>query len=179
MDGTTVPAALFVAGRQVDPGEHTIVARFGARRTTQKVTVGESERRTVRLSFEEPPADSSSTAAQPSQQQAVAFGGARPASIGQGVGSQSPGSTAQAAPPPLTDSSGEPASDEHAPGSTLQRTLGWTGLGVGGAGVLFGIVTGLVAFSQQRSLDREGCQDGVCYDDQRSDVESYNSMRSL
>jgi hypothetical protein len=53
------------------------------------------------------------------------------------------------------------------------------GLGVGGAGLLFGSVTGLVVLSKKSALEDDGCVDARCYGDQADDVDSYNSMRTL
>ena len=61
----------------------------------------------------------------------------------------------------------------------MQRTLGWVGLGVGGAGLVFGGVTGLVVLSKKSALEDDGCVDARCYSDQADDVDSYNSMRTL
>ena len=60
----------------------------------------------------------------------------------------------------------------------MQRTLGWVGIGVGGAGILFGTVTGLMAVSSRSDLDAHGCLDNGCYVDQKDDVDSYNALRT-
>ncbi len=69
--------------------------------------------------------------------------------------------------------------DTGAADGSMQRTLGWVGLGVGGAGLVFGTVTGIIAVSKKSSLEDDGCVDGACYADQTDDVDSYNSMRTL
>ncbi len=60
-----------------------------------------------------------------------------------------------------------------------QRLAGWVTLGVGGAGLLFGGITGIVALGKDSKLEDGGCRDSHCYDDQQSDVDSFNQMRTL
>jgi len=72
-----------------------------------------------------------------------------------------------------------PAEADAPADGSLQRTFGWVGLGVGGAGLLFGTVTGVMVLSSQAGLDDDGCVDHVCRDEQQDDVDSYNSMRTL
>ena len=52
-------------------------------------------------------------------------------------------------------------------------------MGVGAWGLLIGAGAGVVALKQQHELDDGGCRNGVCYEDQRSDVDNYNAMRTL
>jgi hypothetical protein len=83
----------------------------------------------------------------------------------------------------------ELAAEGSAPGSTgdgsgaagspwpLQRTLGWVGVGVGGAGVVLGVIAGGVVLAKQGDLDDDpGCPD-ACRD--RDAVSSYNTMRGV
>ena len=53
------------------------------------------------------------------------------------------------------------------------------GVGVGGAGILLGSVTGVMMISKQGDLDDGGCVNGHCYTDQSAAVDSYNSLRTL
>jgi hypothetical protein len=64
-------------------------------------------------------------------------------------------------------------------GPSTGRTLGWVGIGVGGAGLLFGGIAGLVAVSKRSSLNAGGCVNNHCYSDQRGDVDSYQTLRIL
>ena len=72
-----------------------------------------------------------------------------------------------------------PGEDTGADSGSLQRTLGWVGLGVGAAGVVLGGITGLVASSKKSDLDSGDCLDGRCGPSERDEVESYNSMVTL
>jgi hypothetical protein len=71
-----------------------------------------------------------------------------------------------------------PADPGAAPGSG-QRIAGYVGLGVGGVGLVLGTVVGLVAAGKKKDLEAEGCLDTHCYPTQQSDVDSYNSMRTV
>jgi hypothetical protein len=66
--------------------------------------------------------------------------------------------------------SGQPA---HKP---MQRTLGWVAVGVGGAGLVVGSVTGALVLSKKSSL---GCANNLCPVSDKSDVDGYNSMRTV
>ncbi|MFC1643279.1 hypothetical protein ACFL5O_11455 [Myxococcota bacterium] len=65
----------------------------------------------------------------------------------------------------------------HDESSSLQRTLGWAAMGVGGAALVFGGVTRIIAWSKKSDLDADGCHDGHCWEEFRKDVDSYNSLR--
>jgi len=61
-------------------------------------------------------------------------------------------------------------------GGTM-RTVGWAAVAAGGAGIVVGAVTGLVAISKKGSLDDAGCVSGSCPLGQRDAVDSYERMR--
>jgi hypothetical protein len=63
------------------------------------------------------------------------------------------------------------------PGST-HRTLGWVALGVGGAGLLLGTVSGAVAMSRRSTLD-QSCVDARCPSSSRGEVDGYNTLRTV
>jgi hypothetical protein len=71
-----------------------------------------------------------------------------------------------------------PATDTPKAGST-QRTLGWVAVTVGGAGLIFGGVTGGLAIGKKSSLDDAGCQGDACPTSQQGKVDSYNTLRTL
>jgi hypothetical protein len=81
-----------------------------------------------------------------------------------------PGQTPAA---PLTPPPAEPSSN----GST-QRTLGYVGLGVGGAGLVLGVITGIAAIGKHGDLKSE-CPNGVCPASDQSAVNSYKSLGGL
>jgi len=80
---------------------------------------------------------------------------------------------------PATAPGTNPTADRGPHEGKLQRTLGWVGLGVGGAGLVFGTATGIMVLKKKSALEGDGCVDGACYTDQGDDVDSYNSMRTL
>jgi tetratricopeptide (TPR) repeat protein len=86
---------------------------------------------------------------------------------------------APAAAPAPAPSGGNAKSDASPSDGSLQRTIGLGAMAVGGAGLIVGTVAGVISLTKRSSLDDEGCKDGVCYDDQKDDVESYNSMRTI
>ena len=64
--------------------------------------------------------------------------------------------------------------------SGLSRTLGWTAVGVGGAGVILGAVTGAMVLSKKSSLEsRDTCRGATCLNSDSNDVNSYNSLRTV
>jgi hypothetical protein len=79
--------------------------------------------------------------------------------------------------PPRAPVASSPGSVGLQSGWPLQRTLGWVGVGVGGAGVLVGMVAGGVVLVKQSTLDNDpGCPD-ACRD--RDAVSSFNAMRGV
>jgi hypothetical protein len=58
-----------------------------------------------------------------------------------------------------------------------QRILGFIGIGVGGAGVVTGIVTGGLAASKGSDLEAKGCVEGHCLKSLRGEVATYNTLR--
>ncbi len=71
-----------------------------------------------------------------------------------------------------------PAKDEGGSSSPL-RTAGFVGVGVGGAGLLIGAITGGLAISTKSSLDAAGCAGGHCPTSQASAVSKYNTLRMV
>jgi hypothetical protein len=61
--------------------------------------------------------------------------------------------------------------------SATKRTVGWATVAAGGAGILVGAVTGLMAMSKKGALDDAGCMSGDCPTSQRDAVDSYERMR--
>lgn len=70
-----------------------------------------------------------------------------------------------------------------APGTTVtttkrDHTMAIIALGVGGAGLVFGGVTGILAMGKHSDLDK-ACPDGKCTPTLQSDVDSYHTMATL
>jgi hypothetical protein len=67
---------------------------------------------------------------------------------------------------------------DQATSSATQRTLGWIGIGVGSAGLVFGGIVGFMAMGKKSDLD-DACLDRKCAPDQHSEVDSYDRQRLL
>ncbi len=152
VDGQAIPTALLGVGHLVNPGTREIKGRRGDQAVVEQAELGEGDRKTVVLRF------------------GVEGPAAAPAAGGRAGAATKPAPTVGSSPP-------ERGADEATEGNT-QRLLGWIGVGVGGAGLVAGSITGLVAMGQRTSLQDEGCEGNACYTDQASDVDSYNSMRT-
>jgi hypothetical protein len=66
----------------------------------------------------------------------------------------------------------------HANGST-QRVVGWVSLGLGGASLLLGTGAGVWLLAERSRMQDEGCINNQCYTDQKSDVDSFNKLRTV
>jgi hypothetical protein len=83
------------------------------------------------------------------------------------------------------DASGVPAADagltaprgDGASTTATKRTVAWATIAAGGAGIVVGAVTGLLAISKKGALDDAGCVSGDCPSGQRDAVDSYERMR--
>lgn len=58
------------------------------------------------------------------------------------------------------------------------KTLAIVAFGVGGAGILVGAITGLVAVGKHGDL-ADSCPDGKCTSDKQSDIDSYKTMGTI
>jgi hypothetical protein len=154
IDGTTIPQALADAEQMVDPGERQIEARFGNKVMRRSIQLKEGEHVRITLAFD-------------------SLGNANalsPATDQPQTANQSP----------LTTSSrGEPAASR----GSVQRAVGWITVGVGGAGLVLGSVTGMLALSKRSSLqDSTDCSPvdrNSCTVSRASDVDTYNGMRTI
>lgn len=61
-------------------------------------------------------------------------------------------------------------------GGDLWRTVGWVGVGVGGATLVGSAVAGIIAYSQLSEFD---CDGQSCQSDNASDVATYNGLRTF
>jgi hypothetical protein len=195
-----VDAANFHATRigkpqEVNPGQHEVVGTLGTQTVTELVILHEGNAKTIALVFEPPavqltpqPPPAAPTAA-PAPQPPPTPPAAAATSAPPAMPPAPPPETAQpaalpAAPTPApTAAEAAPAANPPPDTTTgsggAQRTLGWVGIGVGGAGILLGGVTGVMMISKQGELDDDGCVNGHCYADQADAVDSYNSLRTL
>jgi hypothetical protein len=152
LDTAPMPPSLVGEAVPINPGSHRLIAQGGGRTAEQSVVVRESERSQVVLRLD--------------------AGGAA-------VGV--PGAPASAPPAPAVVGAGTVANTSGGaarPGS-LQRTAGWVAVGVGGALLVTGAVTGVMAMGKRSSLDGPDCHldDNVCLKTKQDDVDSYNGLR--
>lgn len=90
-----------------------------------------------------------------------------------------PRSKATPLPPRRSAPAPEPRTPKTGGGPSTTRILGWTGIGIGGAGILFGAITGGLAMDKRSELDDAGCVDGSCPKGRGRDVDSYNRLRTF
>ena len=158
VDGAEVPSALADAEQVVDPGERKVEATRGSEVVTKSVVVKERDRAVVTLEFTKSLAAASPSGVSASQQ---------PKNASQEVNSVSPLAA--------------PSTSDKQP-SNAQKTVGWVTVGLGGAGLVAGAVTGGLAMSKRSALiDSNTCSsDGQhCLPSQSSDVNAYNSLRTV
>jgi hypothetical protein len=74
-------------------------------------------------------------------------------------------------------SQGAHASDRGEKDGSTRRLLGWVVLGVGGAGIVTGAVTGGLAISSRSSM--KGCSGTSCPESERGNVNGYNRLRTI
>ncbi len=149
LDGAPVNAAALGAERQVNPGTHAVHAEAsGYLPGDTTFTVAEGQSATASLQLQAAPA-------------APAGGAAAPAT----------GAT-----PATTDASNPvPADSGGGGGGSTRRTLGLVSMGVGAAGLVTGVITGIIAMGDHSSLMDNVCAKGPCG---QSDLTSYQSSTS-
>jgi hypothetical protein len=149
IDDSPIASALIGEPRPMNPGAHTLVARRGVEEKRVNVTLAEGEKQRVTLSF----SGASTT-----------------------TGSAAP---PHASAPHVTSDAPSAAPADRSTGST-QRLLGWVSVAAGGAGLAFGGITGGLALSKKSGFESNPhCNDSACGPSQQSDVDSYNSMRTM
>ena len=169
VDGVALPAALVGTEQLQDPGVHKVQGTHGNEVVTENVSVNEGDRANVSLQFKLV----SAAVVQP------ALGTANlPGLVVAPVAAQpvAPPSTS----PTRSSAGAGAASSGHA--SNTQRIVGWVGIGLGGAGLITGGITGLMAMSKRSTLSNSGdCSADLkhCTPSHSSDVNSYNSLRTV
>jgi hypothetical protein len=152
LDGAPMSQAALGVERLVNPGPHAVhVTATGWKDADQSFTVADGGTAQVAVQMEAGPAAAPAPAA-PGADQTPA-----PATPAAG-GDQTPA-------PDTTASSS---------GSSL-KTLGWIGIGVGGAGIVLGAVTGGLAAGKKSTASNSPCANGPCA---QSDLTTYQSDRS-
>jgi len=151
IDDQVVPKALLGTSQLADPGKRTISAKRGDERVSAEVELagGEHKQTTMRFLKRE---KAEAASAVPTVE----------------TKTKDPPKYIPVTTPPTQES-----------GYKTQRILGWTGVGLGGAGLVLGSVAGLFALSRRGSLSDDGCVRNSCFDTQSSDVDSYNTLRTI
>jgi hypothetical protein len=145
IDGNAIPPAALIAFRKLNPGAHTVLARYGTATRKEDVTLKEGENRDVALDFTGEPVP-------PVGPTGAAGGAVSPAgkgSAGTSVGTSEGGTSA--------DTSGA------SPGPW--KTLMLVGFGVGGAGIIAGSVSGILAFTKASAAKSVPASQGGCNGD--------------
>lgn len=95
---------------------------------------------------------------------------------------ESPDAPAVAATTPGTEPGAQPSEQPPPVGvdtkKSSNKTLAIVAFGVGGAGVLLGAITGILAIGKHGDLEGQ-CPGGVCPNNRESDVDSYKTMGTL
>lgn len=156
IDGRALPASIVGLPRSVDPGHHVVSARVGAAEATQEVDVKEGEQKRVQLTLAE-----GAAAAPPPE--------APPAASPATAASEAPESPPDAV---AETSAGPPRS--HAP-----NMLTFVALGVAGAGLATGTVTGLIVLLSKKSTLQNECTNNVCGPSSYGDLDSANTMSTV
>lgn len=161
IDGKAVPPAAIGVKRSADPGKHIIKAiAAGMAPFEVTVTIGEGKNETVTVELK--------------PQGAVV---PPPVKAPQDKPKEPPkGDVKPVKPAPATS---EPPKSQAANNrGSLQRTLGFAGIGVGGAALIMGAVTGGLALGKHGDL-KEQCPNGTCPESAFGTLDSYHLMGTL
>ena len=155
LDDQPFPTAALGVKRAVNPGAHVLRATAdGFRPAEQRFNVTEAGASTATLALEKDPnAPVAGAGAVPVTGPAVVAPAPTP-----GVGTFSP-----------PESSG---------GGSSVKTIGLVLMGVGGAGLVVGGITGVMAMGKHSDLAKN-CPDAKCTSDRQSDVDSYKSLGTI
>lgn len=169
--------SVLVGGRPLDnavigvpvpfnPGELSVVGQYRGERIRQAVTLREGEQGKAVLRFDASGASGANVALDSGLPQTAPAPAAKPVA----APPTTPGRTNQAAvfPPP------EQTQDGAQPGDS---TLAYVALGLGGAGLVTGAATGLIALSKRGTLENN-CQNG-CPPEYHDENNSYDTMRNV
>jgi hypothetical protein len=152
LDGVGLQAALLGEKRPVNPGEHRVEAKLGDRHAERSLTLAEGQQSTVTLNLGATRGTKSSSTKSP------------PLSAG-----AEPSTAAPIQTPP-----------DGGPESSTRRTLGYVALSVGGAGLLVGGISGVLALGKRSEVDKSAlCPDSHCPRSMQGTVNSLNSFRTV
>ena len=160
LDGTTVPSMMFGIKKPVDPGTHEIKASAaGCKASTTSFTVDEGKESTANVTLEKE--TTTNVATNPTT--------TNPTTTNPTTTSPTTTNPTATSPTTTTDSGG---------GSGL-KIAGIVTLGVGGAGLIVGAITGGLAIGDHTTLVNGGCGNGACPPSQQSNLDSYHTMGTL
>jgi hypothetical protein len=175
LDGAALPSAVLGVPRPVDPGKHVVRAEADGFAPGQSTfTVGERKNESVTLTLEHGRATPAVPTPTPTPPVVATH---PPIGTPPVVGATPPvGPTTPPTPPEGTIEGPKPP--PAASGGSLRRTLGFVGLGLGGAGLILGGVTGGLAIPKHNALDK-ACPDGLCTRAQADAVGNYHLFTTL
>ena len=161
IDGTVIPAELLGIERYLDPGMREFVATRGTTVLRQVVDLPEGVVKNIVLKFEPGLLDTAKNTPNSTEQ------------------SSSSSTVVVATDRTKTARNSDPnhTSSTVATGQA-QRTWGWVSIGVGAAGFLTGAAAGVIVAAKYSDL-KSSCPGGTCDANERSNVDSYRSMRTL
>jgi hypothetical protein len=155
LDGKVLAPALLGEEQPANPGAHKVTGTRGAEQAEEAFSLVETQTAQVVLHFHGPAPKLAATA---------------PPSAGQVP--LAPPAAASAAPATAPSAAVKPSGGSH--------TLAFVALAVGGAGLITGGVTGLIALGKRGDLDKNAaCKDGKCLPSAQGDVDSFRSMRTV
>lgn len=150
LDGQPVNSAALGLKRPVDPGTHTVKATAeGYKPAETSFSVAEGGSADAKLRMEK------------------AAGAAAVAAV--------PAAGASPATGPATN---DPGADTSARDGSSRKTLALVAFGVGGAGLVVGAITGIVAAGKASDLE-ERCPGGTCPPSEQDNVDSYKTMGAI
>jgi len=155
MDGKRVSAALIGVAGPADPGSHQLTATTESGATASgSITLKQGETKSIELDLDHTNLKAPGSGATPTTPK-----DSNPKPV---------------TPPPGGDKNGT------AKGGSMQRSLGFVGLGVGAAGLGVGIVTGLMATSREKSAE-DKCPGHHCVNGSQGakDLDAFRSLRTV
>jgi hypothetical protein len=160
LDGQSLAWAALGGKRPVDPGDHTLKATAeGYKPAESRFRVDPGKETVVSVTMEKE-------------------------SGGAGAVTPPPGGTTTTPPPPGSATTPPPGGDTglhvSTKGGSSNKTLGFVALGVGGAGLAVGAITGLIAIGKHGDLkDKCTLPNSACPPDQQDNLDSYHTMGTI
>ena len=152
LDGVVIPSAALGGKRPVDPGEHVVKATAdGYKNAEAKFTVADAGSVESKLTMEKD---------------------------GAGAVAAVPATASSATPENPQNPTATPAQADTGKAKGGSNTLAFVAFGVGGAGLVVGAITGLLAMGKHSTL-ATSCPTGTCGPAQQSDLNSFHTMGTL